>query len=69
MTSWTLAVSMYCWNLVSLPSLMFQTWQTCASMLLPVALGCRLEVSGEMNIHGRAAFETILAGTAVWSSV
>lgn len=37
-TSWSFAVSTYCWNLVTLPSLRSQTWQTCASMLLPVAL-------------------------------
>ena len=38
MTSWNFAVSTYCWNLVTLPSLTSQTWQTCASMLFPVAL-------------------------------
>ena len=37
-TSRSFAVSTYCWNRVSLPSLTSQTWQTCASMLLPVAL-------------------------------
>ena len=38
MASWIFAVSTYCWNLVTFPSLTSQTWQTCASMLLPVAL-------------------------------
>lgn len=31
-------VSTYCWKLVTLSLLSFQTWQTWASMLLPVAL-------------------------------
>ena len=34
----SLAVSTYCWNRVTLPSLTSQMWQTCVSMLLPVAL-------------------------------
>jgi hypothetical protein len=37
-TSQSFAVSTYCWNLVTLLSLTSQTWQTCVSMLLPVAL-------------------------------
>jgi len=38
MTSCIFAVSTYCWNLVTLPSATSQIWQTCASMLFPVAL-------------------------------
>jgi hypothetical protein len=42
MTSRSLAVSTYCWNLVTLPSFTSQTWQTCVSMLLPVGLNVPL---------------------------
>ena len=38
MISWSFAVSTYCWNLVTLPALTSQTWQTCVSMLFLVAL-------------------------------
>lgn len=38
MTSWNFAVSRYCWNLVSFPSLTSQMWQTCASRPLPLSL-------------------------------
>lgn len=38
MTSWSFAVSTYCWNRVTLPSLTSQTWQTWVSILFPVAL-------------------------------
>lgn len=37
-TSCILAVSTYCWNFVTLPSAIVQTWQTWASRGLPVAL-------------------------------
>lgn len=34
MTSWSFAVSTYCWNLDTLPSSTSQTWQTCPCCLL-----------------------------------
>ena len=37
-TSCSCAVSTNCWKLVSLPSRTLNTWQTCASKVLPVAL-------------------------------
>jgi hypothetical protein len=37
-TSCNCAVSTNCWKLVTLPSRILNTWHTCASKLLPVAL-------------------------------
>src|SRR5689334_14176646 len=38
MTSWSCAVSTYCWNFASLPCRTVHRWHTCGFIVFPVAL-------------------------------